>query len=219
MNITGIGVVVTGGASGLGLATARALSAAGAKVAIFDINEEAGRANAAALNALFVRVGVTDAAEVAAGLDTVERSHGIARILVNCAGIAPAARTVGRENVPHPLDVFTRALSINLAGTFNVLSQFASRVAAIDEIEGERGGDRQHGFSRRVRRADRTSRLCGVKGRRRGDDLADCARPCPAQDPGDGHSTRTFSHPDDGGVHAGGAGRSWRTSPASASAG
>ena len=139
MNIEGLAAIVTGGASGLGRATATMLAAKGARVTIFDMNEAAGRAVAAEIGGLFAGVNVADDASVAAGLDAGEAAHGVARILVNCAGIAPAVKTVGKENVSHPLDTFARTITVNLIGTFNVISKFSARLAAADEIEGERG--------------------------------------------------------------------------------
>ncbi|MDF0542264.1 SDR family NAD(P)-dependent oxidoreductase [Sphingobium sp. H39-3-25] len=139
MDIKGVAAIVTGGASGLGNATARMLAANGAKVAIFDLNEEAGKAAAGQLGGLFVCVNVADDASVAQGLEAAEKAHGVARILVNCAGIAPAVKTVGKENAPHPLDTFRKTIEVNLIGSFNVISKFAARAAAADEIEGERG--------------------------------------------------------------------------------
>ena len=139
MDIKGLAAVVTGGASGLGKATATWLAAQGAKVAIFDLNEEAGKAAADAIGGVYVSVNVADDASVTAGLDTAEAAHGVARILVNCAGVAPAVKTVGKENAPHPLDIFAKTVSVNLIGTFNMISKFAARAAAAEEIEGERG--------------------------------------------------------------------------------
>jgi len=139
MNIDGIAAIVTGGASGLGAATATLLAAQGARVTIFDLNEEAGQATAARLGGAFVAVNVAEEASVAAGLDAAETRHGVARILVNCAGIAPAAKTVGKGNAPHPLDTFARTITVNLVGTFNVIAQFAARAAATEAVEGERG--------------------------------------------------------------------------------
>ncbi|HJT41359.1 MAG TPA: SDR family NAD(P)-dependent oxidoreductase [Sphingobium sp.] len=139
MDINGLAAVVTGGASGLGKATATWLAAQGAKVAIFDLNEEAGKAAADAIGGVYVSVNVADDASVTAGLDTAEAAHGVARILVNCAGVAPAVKTVGKENAPHPLDIFAKTVSVNLIGTFNMISKFAARAAAAEEIEGERG--------------------------------------------------------------------------------
>ena len=139
MDIRGLAAIVTGGASGLGKATAQMLAAQGAKVAIFDLNEEAGKAAAAEIGGIHVGVNVSDDASVTQGLDAAEQAHGIARILVNCAGIAPAIKTVGKENAPHPLDGFRKTIEVNLIGSFNVISKFAARAATLDEIEGERG--------------------------------------------------------------------------------
>ncbi|HUD93293.1 3-hydroxyacyl-CoA dehydrogenase [Sphingobium sp.] len=139
MDIQGKSAIVTGGASGLGKATAQILADRGAKVAIFDLNEEAGRSAAAEIGGLYVAVDVANDASVAAGLDAAEQAHGVARILVNCAGVAPAVKTVGKENAPHPLDTFTRTIQINLIGTFNLISKFAARAAAVEEQDGERG--------------------------------------------------------------------------------
>lgn len=139
MDIQGLAAIVTGGASGLGQATAGRLAAEGAKVTLLDLNEDAGQAYAAAIGGIFVRTDVTDEASVAAALDQGEAAHGVARILVNCAGIAPAIKTVGREYAVHPLGAFRKAVEINLVGTFNVLSQFAARLAPADPIGEERG--------------------------------------------------------------------------------
>ncbi|WP_375195672.1 SDR family NAD(P)-dependent oxidoreductase [Sphingobium sp.] len=139
MDIKGVAAIVTGGASGLGKATAKMLADAGAKVAIFDLSEEAGRASAAEIGGVFVSVNVADDASVAAGLDAAEAAHGVARLLVNCAGIAPAVKTVGKENAPHPLDIYRKTIEVNLIGTFNVISKFAARLAAADDRDGERG--------------------------------------------------------------------------------
>lgn len=139
MDIRGEAAIVTGGASGLGGATAEMLAAKGAKVAIFDLNEEAGKAAAAKIGGLFFKVDVTDDASVADAIAAAEAAHGVARILVNCAGIAPAIKTFNREFVPHPLDSFRKAVEINLVGTFNLLSKFAARLAQADPVGEERG--------------------------------------------------------------------------------
>ncbi|MFC3443358.1 SDR family NAD(P)-dependent oxidoreductase [Sphingobium rhizovicinum] len=139
MDINGAAAIVTGGASGLGKATATMLAQQGAKVAIFDLNEEAGRATADALGGVYVAVNVADDASVAAGLDAAQAAHGIARILVNCAGVAPAVKTVGKDNASHPLDIFAKTISVNLIGSFNVIAKFAAQLAAVDEVDGERG--------------------------------------------------------------------------------
>lgn len=139
MQLEGIASIVTGGASGLGAATARMLVARGAKVALFDQNDQSALEVAAELDGLFCKVNVSDEASVAEGLSTAEQRHGIARILVNCAGVPSACKTVGRDNLPHPLDAFRRVVEVNLVGTFNMISQFAARLAGWDTNDEERG--------------------------------------------------------------------------------
>ena len=139
MDLNGIGAIVTGGASGLGGATARLLAQKGARVTIFDLNEETGAAHAADIGGLFVKVNVSDDASVSQAVAKAEEAHGVARVLVNCAGVAPAIKTVGRENAPHPLDAFRKTVEVNLIGTFNVISKFAARLAAAEPIGEERG--------------------------------------------------------------------------------
>jgi len=139
MDIKGMPAIVTGGASGLGNATARMLAGAGAKVSIFDLNEDIGRKAAEELGGAYFKVNVADDASVSEGLNQASERHGTARILINCAGIAPAVKTVGKENVPHALDVYRRTIEVNLIGTFNMISKFAAQLAKADEIEGERG--------------------------------------------------------------------------------
>lgn len=140
MQIKDIAAVVTGGASGLGGATAARLAAAGAKVTLLDLNEELGQAHAARIGGLFRKVDVTDDAAVGQALDEAEEVNGKARILVNCAGIGPPGKVVGRDGKALPLDIFSKIVSINLIGTFNVLSKFAERLLPANAQEGgERG--------------------------------------------------------------------------------
>lgn len=139
MEIGNAAAIVTGGASGLGGATAAMLAARGAKVTLFDRDAAAGAAHATAIGGLFAQVDVTDDAAIDAALAEAEAAHGIARILVNCAGIAPAIKTVGKENVPHPLSAFRQAIEVNLVGSFAVIARFAARLAAADPIGEERG--------------------------------------------------------------------------------
>ncbi|EQB12774.1 SDR family NAD(P)-dependent oxidoreductase [Sphingobium lactosutens] len=138
MDINNMAAIVTGGASGLGKATAAMLVANGAKVAILDLNEDAANAAAQDIGAAAFALNVADDAAVAAALEAAEQAHGVARILVNCAGIAPASKTVGKENAPHPLDIFRRTIEVNLIGSFNLISKFAARAAAAPDVEGER---------------------------------------------------------------------------------
>ncbi len=132
--------IVTGGASGLGAATAAALAARGVRVAVFDLNEAAGAAHAAAMGGLFRRVDVADPASVAAGIAAVEAALGIPRILVNCAGIGPAAKTVSR-GAPHDPALFEKVIRINLLGSFFCASHAAARMVAADPLgpDGARG--------------------------------------------------------------------------------
>jgi NAD(P)-dependent dehydrogenase (short-subunit alcohol dehydrogenase family) len=137
MNIEGSAAVVTGGASGLGLATARRLTAAGARVTILDLPSTGGAEHAAAIGGTFAPADVTSEAEVGAALDAAE-AHGPLRIAVNCAGIGTAGRVIGKNGVL-PLDQFSAVINVNLIGTFNVLRLAAERIAAIDPVDGERG--------------------------------------------------------------------------------
>jgi len=139
MEIGNAAAIVTGGASGLGGATAAMLAARGAKVTLFDRDAAAGTAHATAIGGRFAQVDVTDDAAIDAALAEAEAAHGVARILVNCAGIAPAIKTVGKENVPHPLAAFRQAIEVNLVGSFAVIARFAARLAAADPIGEERG--------------------------------------------------------------------------------
>jgi NAD(P)-dependent dehydrogenase (short-subunit alcohol dehydrogenase family) len=139
MDVKGTAALVAGGASGLGSATASALAAAGARVTIIDRNAEAGQALADAIGGIFIAADVTEEASVVDALSRAEASHGVARVLVNCAGIAPAVRLIGRDGKPHSFDVFRRTIDVNLLGSFNMLSQFAARLAGADPIGEERG--------------------------------------------------------------------------------
>jgi NAD(P)-dependent dehydrogenase (short-subunit alcohol dehydrogenase family) len=133
-----LSAIVTGGASGLGLATAQTLIDKGVRVTIFDLPSEAAAQAADHIGAHFAAVDVTNEEQVKGGLDLAAKAFGVPRILVNCAGIAPAARVVGRKGV-HSLDLFETVIRINLIGTFNVLRLFAERLAGEPAIDGERG--------------------------------------------------------------------------------
>lgn len=132
--------VVTGGGSGLGAATARMLVEAGAKVVLADVNREAGDAVAAELGAAatFVTTDVTDEASAKAAIDLAVSAYGGLNGLVNCAGVAPAEKVVGREG-PHRLESFSRTVAINLIGSFNMI-----RLAAdvMSKAEPDAGGER-----------------------------------------------------------------------------
>src|SRR5436190_14510608 len=117
MDISGHAAIVTGGASGLGAATARMLAQAGARVAVFDVNDKAAAELANDINGIAVHCDVTDGAATEKALAKAAADHGAARIVVNCAGVGPAKRIVGRDG-PMPLADFARVIHINLIGTF-----------------------------------------------------------------------------------------------------
>jgi NAD(P)-dependent dehydrogenase (short-subunit alcohol dehydrogenase family) len=138
--------IVTGGASGLGEASARMLASAGAKVAILDMNQEQGERVARETGAVFCRADVTDEASVDAALERARARSGVERILVNCAGIAPGKRTVAKkrdtgELVAHDLASFRRAVEINLIGTYAMISKCAVAMAGLNPVtpDGGRG--------------------------------------------------------------------------------
>lgn len=139
MDVSGAVAVVTGGASGLGLATTRALLGRGAKVVILDLPSSAGGTIAQELgdDARFAPADVRDEPSVAAALD-VAGELGALRVCVNCAGTGNAIRTVGKQGA-YPLDAFQRIIDINLVGTFNVLRLAAQRMLEHDAVDGERG--------------------------------------------------------------------------------
>jgi len=139
VKIDGIAALVTGGASGLGAATARALARGGAKVAVADMNEAGVQAVAAEIGGVGLACDVSDAASAEAAVARAAQAHGPARILVNCAGIAPAARIVGR-NGPADLAAFARVINVNLIGSFNMMRLVAAGAAGLEPLEGgERG--------------------------------------------------------------------------------
>ncbi len=139
MDLRNAAAIVTGGASGLGAATGAALAEAGARVTLLDLDRERGEARAASLGGRFAAVDVTDEAAVAAALDAAEQAQGVARVLVNCAGIAPASRVVTREGQPHALALFRKVIEVNLIGTFCVTAAFAARLAKADPAGEGRG--------------------------------------------------------------------------------
>jgi NAD(P)-dependent dehydrogenase (short-subunit alcohol dehydrogenase family) len=139
MNVDGMAAIVTGGASGLGAATARRLAELGSKVAIFDSSPGPGQELARSIGGLYCKVDVTDEAGVSAGLDQAIAAHGSARILVNCAGVGKSIRTVNRSGESFPLAEFRRIIEVNLVGTFNVVAKFAARLHAVELAGQERG--------------------------------------------------------------------------------
>jgi NAD(P)-dependent dehydrogenase (short-subunit alcohol dehydrogenase family) len=143
MDMNGKVAVVTGGASGIGQAVARRLAEAGGKVAIFDLNEDAGQAMVAELgvdNCVFANVNVVDEASVKAGIEATVTGLGAIHVNVNCAGIGNAAKTLGK-NGPFPLDLWNTVIAVNLTGTFNVLRLCAEVMAKNEPMtdDGARG--------------------------------------------------------------------------------
>jgi NAD(P)-dependent dehydrogenase (short-subunit alcohol dehydrogenase family) len=139
MDIRGHAAVVTGGGSGLGGATARMLAGAGARVAIFDVNQQAAAEVAIDINGLAIKCDVADSASTEAAFAKATADHGPARILVNCAGIGTAKRIVGKEG-PMPLADYERIIRVNLIGTFNAMRLAAAAMSTLDPLaDGERG--------------------------------------------------------------------------------
>jgi len=139
MEIEGRIALVTGGGSGLGAATALELAQAGAKVALLDINVDAAKKIAAEIGGLAVRCDVANAESAATAVAAAREKHGVARILVNCAGVGPAKRIVGRDG-PMPLPDFERVITINLIGTFNMLRLAAADMTALPPLADEERG-------------------------------------------------------------------------------
>ena len=140
MEFNNVAAIVTGGASGLGEGTVRALAAEGCRVAIFDLQEERGEALAKEVGGIFVRCDVSSAESAEAAFKTAREAHDLCGIAVNCAGIAPAAKIVGREG-PMALDAFNRVIQVNLVGTFNIM-----RLAAAEMMEREANADGERGI-------------------------------------------------------------------------
>ena len=141
-----ISAVVTGGASGLGEATARAFAAKGVKVSIFDMNEARGQQVASDIGGIFAKVNVADEASVDAGFEVVRAKHGTERLLINCAGIGLGMKTAGRkrdtgEILAHDVAAYKRVLDINLFGSFLCASKSAAAMMALEPLDpdGERG--------------------------------------------------------------------------------
>ncbi len=141
-----VAAIVTGGASGLGEASARALAAKGAKVALFDLNEERGEQVAAEIGGIFCRVDVSDEASLVAGFEKARAAHGQERVFVNCAGIGTIGKLTRRDRetgeISHlPFDLFEKTIKVNLIGTFQCMAKTATGMMASDPVgdSGERG--------------------------------------------------------------------------------
>jgi NAD(P)-dependent dehydrogenase (short-subunit alcohol dehydrogenase family) len=139
MDINGSVAFISGGASGLGEATARALSGAGATVVLADLNADRGKSLADELGGSYVQTDVSDEESVRAAVDAAAQA-GTLRIAVSCAGIGWAQRTVGRDGTPHDLGAYRKVIEVNLIGTFNVLRIAAAAISASEPLtDGERG--------------------------------------------------------------------------------
>jgi NAD(P)-dependent dehydrogenase (short-subunit alcohol dehydrogenase family) len=138
MDLNNLTAFVTGGGSGLGAATARALASKGAKVTVFDLNRENAESVAQEIGGIATSGDVANETHLSAALDLGEAAHGIARVLINCAGIGEAIKTVGK-NGAHPLDKYKRVIEVNLIGTFNATRLMAERLSLAEPIGEERG--------------------------------------------------------------------------------
>ncbi len=139
MDVQGKAAIVTGGASGLGEATAKALAKAGAKVTVIDLKAEAALKVAGEIGGLGLACDITDGPATEAAIKTARETHGPARILVNCAGVATGARVINRDG-PASLDGFARTVAINLVGTFNTMRLCAWDMSTLEPLaDGERG--------------------------------------------------------------------------------
>jgi NAD(P)-dependent dehydrogenase (short-subunit alcohol dehydrogenase family) len=141
MDVNGAAAIVTGGASGLGEATARDLAAHGATVVIADLNEEKGKAIADELGGAFVKVDVSDESQVQAAVDAAVATGAPLRVVVNSAGIGWASRTVGRDGSPHDLASYKKVIDVNLIGTFNGMRIGAAAISKTEPVDewGSRG--------------------------------------------------------------------------------
>jgi NAD(P)-dependent dehydrogenase (short-subunit alcohol dehydrogenase family) len=141
MKLNGTAAIISGGASGLGAAVARRLAAEGVKPVVADLNDEQGKAVAEAAGGLFVKTDVADENSVTAAVDAAASLGVPLRIVVNCAGIGWASRTVGRDGTPHDLESFRKVIDVNLIGTFNLMRIGAAAIAKTEpaDADGQRG--------------------------------------------------------------------------------
>ena len=154
MDMNGTAAIVSGGASGLGEATARALAAAGSYVVVADLNEDGGKRVAGEIGGLFARTDVADESSVQAAVDSAAATGAPLRVAVSCAGIGWAARTVGRDGIPHDLASYQRVINVNLIGTFNLMRIAAAAMARTEPAD----GDGQRGV------VINTSSIAGIEG-------------------------------------------------------
>ncbi len=139
MQLKDVAVLITGGGSGLGAATARAMAAKGAKIGVIDQNKDNAEKVAAEVKGVAINADVTSEEQIQAGIEKAEAAHGVARVLVNCAGIGGSMRIVSKDGSIYPLERFARIINVNLIGTFNCLRLFAERLVTAEPIGEERG--------------------------------------------------------------------------------
>ena len=141
MDINGLAAIVTGGGSGLGAETARQLAAKGAKVALFDVNMDGANAVAQEIGGIAIECDVTSDEGVASAIAQAQAANGVARIVINAAGIAPAKRIIDREGNATSLDYFRKGIEINLVGAYNVMSKAAAEMSKVEPVnaDNERG--------------------------------------------------------------------------------
>jgi len=154
MDLTGTAAIISGGASGLGEASARALAAAGSTVVIADLNADRGEAVAAEIGGKFVQTDVADEASVTTAVDVAAALSSPLRVIVNCAGIGWAERTVNRDGSPHSFATFRKVIDINLIGTFNLMRIGAAAVARTEPVD----ADNQRGV------VINTASIAGIEG-------------------------------------------------------
>jgi NAD(P)-dependent dehydrogenase (short-subunit alcohol dehydrogenase family) len=154
MDLTGTAAIISGGASGLGEASARALAAAGSTVVIADLNADRGEAVAAEIGGKFVQTDVADEASVTTAVDVAAALSSPLRVIVNCAGIGWAERTVNRDGSPHSFATFRKVIDINLIGTFNLMRIGAAAVARTEAVD----ADNQRGV------VINTASIAGIEG-------------------------------------------------------
>ena len=166
MKLENVKAVITGGVSGLGLATARYLAAKGAKVALLDINDKAGRDVSEQLGATYIRTDVTSESGVKSAIAQASSDMGGLNVAVSCAGVIGAGRVLGREG-PMDLDFFSTVIQINLVGSFNVAKAAAAVMENNEPLRGWRTRrHHQHRFGSRLRGANRAGGILRLKGRR-----------------------------------------------------
>ena len=200
MNISGQTAIVTGGASGLGEATARALAAAGAKVGILDMNEDLAQKVAAEIGGAAAVCDVVDPASHEAAVASVREALGPARIMVACAGIAPGAKLVGRDGNASPLEKLTRAIHVNLIGTINSCRLAAADMAAMDPLDDNERGcivttASVAAFEGQIGQLDYAASKGGVAAMT----IPAGARACPRRNSRELHRAGVDGHTDDGG--------------------